>query len=175
MHYTIKAGILYNEAQTALAKIINTFLGPQRRIHSMAGDLLLTADVRYVERSDIRPGDVRNREYVLTGSGSQLLCSARPGYADGDDPDVVGWPISRMPRVDHAQVSVGETEYVLTMENSQNYSLIDTNDAEILHIMHKGIAGGWTVESSYDFAPEIISGIFTFCRYIEQENEFLIV
>lgn len=68
-----------------------------------------------------------------------------------------------------------ETEYVLTMHNSQNYSLMDTNDLEVLCIMHKGIAGGWMVESNCGFAPEIICGIFTFCRYIEQENEFLIV
>ena len=175
MQYTIKSGVLYNEAQTALAKIKSALPGPQRKIFSITNETLLTADIRYLDESKASSGDVRNREYILTGSENRLLGSARPGYADGDDTDVVGWPICRVPRVDHAHVSVGETEYVLTRHNSQNYSLMDTNDSEVLCIMHKGIAGGWMVESNCGFAPEIICGIFTFCRYIEQENEFLIV
>lgn len=175
MQYTIKSGVLYNETQNALAKIKSALLGPQRNIFSIANETLLTVDIRYLDESKASSGDVRNREYILTGSKSQLIGSARPGYADGDDPDVVGWPICRMPRVDHAHVSIGVTEYVLTMHNSQNYSLVDTNDSEVLRIMHKGIVGGWIVESNCDFAPDIICGIFTFCRYIEQENEFLIV
>ena len=119
--------------------------------------------------------DVINREYILTGNGKQIICSARPGYADGDDPNIVGWPICRMPRVDHASIVMNGEEYLLTMHNSQNYSLKDTNHTEVLRIMHKGIAGGWDVEDICDITPEIICGIFVFCRYIEQENEFLIV
>ena len=72
-----------------------------------------------------------------------------------------------MPRVDHANIVVNGEEYLLTMHNSQNYSLLNTCNSEVLRIMHKGIAGGWIVED--------ICGIFIFCRYIEQENEFLIV
>ena len=175
MKYTIKSGVLYNEAQTALAKIKSALLGPQRKIFSITNETLLTADIRYLDESKASSGDVRNREYILTGSENRLLGSARPGYADGDDTDVVGWPICRVPRVDHAHVSVGETEYVLTMHNSQNYSLINAHNSEVLRIMHKGIAGGWAVEDICGFVPEIICGIFIFCRYIEQENEFLIV
>jgi len=122
-----------------------------------------------------RCSDVRNREYILTDNGNQLICSARPGYADGDDPNVVGWPICRMPRVDHANIVVNSEEYFLTMHNSQNYSLINAHNSEVLRIMHKGIAGGWAVEDHSGFTPENICGIFIFCRYIEQENELLIV
>ena len=175
MQYTIKSGVLYNETQKALAKMKSTLLGPQRKIHGITGELLMTADVRYLDDAKASSGDVRNREYILAGSESQLLGSARPGYADGNDPDVAGWPICRMPIVDHAHVSIGETEYTLTMHNRQNYSLVDTNDSVVLRIMHKGIAGGWMVKSNCDFAPKMICGIFTFCRYIEQENEFFIV
>ena len=176
MKYTIKAGVLYkNESQLALARIKSALLGPQRNIFSIEGKLLLTADVRYLDESKASSGDVRNREYLLTDNENQLVGSARPGYADGDNPDVVGWPICRMPRVDHANVSIDEKKYILTMHNSQNYFLVDTNDSEALHIMHKGISGGWMVESNCGFTPEIICGIFIFCRYIEQENEFLIV
>ena len=102
MKYTIKAGVLYkNESQLALARIKSALIGPQRKIFSIAGELLSTADVRYLDESKASSGDVRNREYILTNNGNQLVCSARPGYADGDDPNVVGWPICRMPSVDH--------------------------------------------------------------------------
>ena len=176
MQYTIKAGVLYkHEPQCALARIKSALIGPQRKIFSIAGELLSTADVRYLDESKASSGDVRNREYILTNNGNQLICSARPGYADGDDPNVVGWPICRMPRVDHANIVVNGEEFLLTMHNSQNYSLTNNGNSEVLRIMHKGIAGGWTVEDICGFAPEIICGIFIFCRYIEQENEFLIV
>ena len=176
MQYMIKTGVLYkSDSQVALARVKSALLGLQRKIQSMAGEPLLTADVRYLDESKASSGDVRNREYILTDNESQVFGSARPGYADDDDPDVAGWPICRMPRVDHAHVSVGATEYILIMHNSQNYSLTDSSNSEVLRIMHKGIAGGWTLEDSSGFAPEILCGIFAFCRYIEQENEFLIV
>ena len=176
MQYTIKAGELYkSDSQTALAKIKSALIGPQRQILSISGELLLTADVRYLDESKASSGDVRNREYILSDNGNQPIGSARPGYADGDDPNVVGWPVCRMPRVDHANIVVNGEEYLLTMHNSQNYSLINTHNSEVLRIMHKGIAGGWAVEDICDFVPEIICGIFIFCRYIEQENEFRIV
>ncbi len=175
MRYTIKSGVLYNESQTALAAIKSTLLGPQRKIISMTNETLLTADIRFLDEPKVSAGDVRNREYILTDSKSCLIGSARPGYADGDNPDVAGWPICRMPRVDYAYVSIGAEAYVLTMHNSQNYSLMDINHLEVIRIMHKGIDGGWMVESNCDFVPEIICAVFTFCRYIEQENEFLIV
>ena len=176
MKYTIKAGVLYkNESQLALARIKSALLGPQRNIFSIEGELLLTADVRYLDESKASSGDVRNREYLLTDNENQLVGSARPGYADGDNPDVVGWPICRMPRVDHANIVVNGREYLLTMHNSQNYSLLNTSNSEVLRIMHNGIAGGWIVEDLCGFDPEIICGVFIFCRYIEQENELLIV
>ena len=86
------------------------------------------------------------------------MCNGRGGIVD----DVLIYKVN------------GE-EYLLTMHNSQNYSLINAHNSEVLRIMHKGIAGGWAVEDICGFVPEIICGIFIFCRYIEQENEFLIV
>lgn len=65
MQYTIKAGVLYkNESQRALARIKSALIGPQRKILSVAGELLLTADVRYLDESKASSGDVRNREYT---------------------------------------------------------------------------------------------------------------
>ena len=80
-----------------------------------------------------------------------------------------------MANLQNANIVVNGEEYLLTMHNSQNYSLINAHNSEVLRIMHKGIAGGWAVEDICGFVPEIICGIFIFCRYIEQENEFLVV
>ena len=140
MKYTIKAGTLYkNESQLALARIKSALLGPQREILSIAGELLLTADARYLDESKASSGDVRNREYLLTDNENHLVGSARPGYAEGDDPGVVGWPICRMPRVDHANIVVNGEEYLLTMHNCQNYSLLNTHNSEVRYPVHPEI------------------------------------
>ena len=61
------------------------------------------------------------------------------------------------------------------MQNSQNYTLRDRAGYIVVQIMHRGLTGGWNMEVDEDFTPEILSGLFAFCRYIEQENEFLVV
>ena len=176
MQFVIKAGVLYkSNSQTALAKIESVMIGSRKKIYKMTGELLSETSIHYLDESKATTGDVRNREYILIDREGRLLGSARPGYAEGEDPDVTGWPICRMPGVDHANVTIGEEKYVLIMHNSQNYVLMDGNRFEVLRIIHKGITGGWILVDRYGFDPEILCGIFTFCRYIEQENEFLIV
>lgn len=52
MKYTIKAGVLYkNEPQLALARIKSALLSSQKKILSVADDLLLTADIRYLDEA----------------------------------------------------------------------------------------------------------------------------
>ena len=63
----------------------------------------------------------------------------------------------------------------LRMHNSQNYTMKDIHDADVLRIMHRGLIGGWLLEDRCGFAPETLCGLFIFCRYIELENEFIIV
>lgn len=53
--------------------------------------------------------------------------------------------------------------------------LTKENGTVVLQIMHRGIAGGWTIDTVEKFQPQVICGLFMFCRYIEQENEFIIV
>ena len=64
---------------------------------------------------------------------------------------------------------------ILEMHNCQNYSLKNCRGEVILQVMHRGICGGWNLVTNYDFVPEVICGLFLFCRYIEQENELLII
>ena len=88
---------------------------------------------------------------------------------------MVRWPICRMPRVDHAAVTIDGKPYALVMHNSQNYGLNDPSGYTVVQIMHRGLCGGWDIDADEAFSPGILCGLFAFCRYMEHENEFMIV
>ena len=44
-----------------------------------------------------------------------------------------------------------------------------------MHILRRGIMGGWTIEDETGLSPEDLRGLFVFCRCLERENEFLTV
>lgn len=46
---------------------------------------------------------------------------------------------------------------------------------EVVHILHRGIMGGWTIEDETGLLPKNLCGLFVFCRYLERENEFMTV
>lgn len=176
MKYLMKSGILYDEEfQQVLAKVKNTLTGPVKKIYQNAGEPSLSTDIYYADTKKEHIGDVRYKSYVLINRKNQIIATAQPEYAEEDDPDINGWPLCRMPRVNHAQVFIDDQKYLLTMHNSQNYSMKNTAGHEVLKIMHRGLSGGWSLEDTVDFAPDFLCGLFAFCRYIEQENEFLIV
>lgn len=174
MKYIMKAGILYFN-DTVLAKIKGAFTGPEKRIYSANGTMLMRTDISNLETLPNEAGNVCFRQYILFDENDDKCMVADPGYAEGDDPAVVGWPLCRMPRVDHAKVIIGKREYLLVMQNNQNYSLSEISGQTIVQIFHRGLVGGWNIEGAEDFAPEMICGIFVFCKYMEQENEFLVV
>lgn len=174
MNYTMKAGTLYHQGKVA-ARIKGIFASSEKHIFSPKGNLLLRVDIRNLDSPQERQGDVRFREYIMTSNESVSYAFARPDYAEGDDPLVVGWPYCRMPRIDHAQVQIGDSTYCLVMINSQNYLLKEQPGKKVMEIFHRGLAGGWDIEAADELRPELVCGIFIFCRYIERENEFLIV
>lgn len=176
MRYTIKSGVLYSDTtEKILARIKSTIVGSEKKIECGKDLSSWRTEIRYVDPQKNHSADVRNKQYLMHDSSEHILLLGLPCYAPNDDPDVTGWPICRMPRVDHANITIEKSNYILTMHNSQNYSLLDKNNTEVLRILHKGIAGGWILEDNTYFPHEILCGIFIFCRYIEQENEFLIV
>ena len=176
MRYTLKSGVLYeSNSVNILAKIKSSVIGSEKKIYSAVDKLMLKASIHYLNKSTTNNSDISNREYLLIDCENVIVCTAYPQYAEDEDPTVMGWPICRLPRVNHASINLNEEKYVLTMQNNQNYVLTDINNFEILRVMHNGIGGGWTLDDSYGFSHEILCGIFIFCRYIEQENEFLIV
>lgn len=174
MKYIMKAGTLYFNDITS-ARIKGTFTGPEKKIYSDNGTMAMHTDIVNLDVPSNERGNVRYRQYILFDVNGNKHAVARPDYAEGDDPTVVGWPICRMPRVDHAKIVLDGKEYLLVMQNDQNYSLSEKSGKIVVQIFHRGLGGGWNIEATDDFVPETICGIFVFCKYIEQENEFLVV
>ena len=176
MRYVMKFSVLYGEdGREMLAKIKNSVVGPVRKVYSGEEVLRLQTDIHYLNMQKEYCEDVRNKKYIMTNSAGKVIGMGRPGYAKDDNPDKTGWPAFRVPKVDHAELMLEEQKYLLNMHNGQNYILRNTKGDEVLSIMHKGISGGWIFDDRQGFPPEILCGVFIFCRYIEQENELLIV
>lgn len=176
MRYMMKSGILsVLESGKVLAKIKRDFLGTKKTVLLSSSGKQYQADISITNISEGTSGDIRFQTYVLKNSDDEVLMNACPGYAKEDDPDVVDWPICRAPKVDHAVILFNGITYLLVMHNSQNYSLQDQNGVAVLQIMHRGISGGWTIDTTEKFPPQVLCGLFIFCRYIEQENEFIVV
>ncbi len=173
MLYTMKTGILYQEpTHQAVAKMKGGLTGPVKEIYTGGEEPLMEAKIQYNETEST--ADVRSKEYLLLDHDEHIVAEGHPEYAAGEAPEEAGWPVCRMPRVDHAEVELDGAKDLLTMGSGQSYTLSDAQGRELLRIRHRGILGGWNLEDSYGFAPEVLCGLFAFCRYIEQENELLI-
>ena len=63
--------------------------------------------------NDIMPARIKGAltglEKIYSVNGSVLMYT-NPDYAEGNDPTVVGWPLCRMPRVDHAKLVRGREQ-----------------------------------------------------------------
>lgn len=176
MQYMMRLGTLsLPENGMQFAQIKNTFSGPRKTISLPDDATQYQTDITLLDPPAEMSGDVRYRCYTLKSSSGEVLMEAHPGYAEGDSPEEAGWPVCRVPKVDHAEIQIGGSAYLLVMHNSQNYSLQDKNGSDVLQIMHKGLSGGWTMDTAESFTAQVLCGLFIFCRYIEQENEFIVV
>lgn len=174
MEYTMKSGNLFLN-NTLSARIKSTFASSGKKILAANGRLLMRTELCTLEAPLSERGNICCRKYVMLDRNGKECAAAKPAYAKGEDPDASGWPVCRMPRVDHARLFIGGEEYLLSMRNSQNYFLSEKSGKIVVRIMHKGLCGGWTIAAADIFAPETVCGIFVFCRYMELENEFLVV
>ena len=176
MRYMMKSGTLSNPKNgRMLAQIKSSFWGARKTIFLSDDDKQYHTDINILGAPAKKSGNVRLRIFTLNNNNGEVLMEAHPCYAKDDDPDIVGWPICRTPKIDHADLSIGDIWYLLVMHNNQNYSLKDKIGTIILQIMHKGISGGWTIDTTEKFPAQVLCGLFIFCRYIEQENEFIVV
>ncbi len=176
MRYIIRFGVLCRESDgQRLASIKGSVTGPEKKIRSEDAQASWSAGILSDGITEAGKRDIRKKEYVLRDQNSHIAAIGKPQYKEGDEPDATGWPLSRLPRVDHAELSIYDIPYRLTMYTGRRYDLQDRDGNSILRIVHRGISGGWNLETQYIFPAEIICGIFVFCRYIEYENEFLTV
>ena len=174
MNYMLKSGHFICPSDPAVRlRIRKTLSGPEKKILSDDDRLYMKTEI--VKSAGSCNGDVRIKEYRLLDPQNRPVAVAHPEYAPNEDPVVNGWPLSHMPKVDHADLSFRNTNYRLFMENSQTYHLLDHDGKKIVSFQHNGLPGGWKISDSTGFSPEILCGFFIFCRYIEQENEFLVV
>lgn len=176
MKYTMKAGRLSTSQEEIQAYIKRCLPALDRRICDSDGKTVFKTHIRTLCDPKRDWGDVRLREYVLLDAQGTEHVTARPGYSEGEAPEMSGWPLNRMPRVDHAIVRMGEDCYYLVMRNVQSYYMEDRGRRRnVLQVSHRSCLGGWNIESEESLFPAVICGIFIFCRYLEMENEFAIV
>ncbi len=178
MNLLLKSGTLYqadNKASgLALANIHNRFFGLEK--HIITGGKQFLTQIRTELPTGERICDVCSRQYLLKNSDGEILLSGVPKYADENGPFIM-WKFSyRMPRVKSAELMFQDRIGLLQMINSQNYRLTDSSGKVILTLSRRGIfSRGWNLDAAEEFYPEFLCGIFIFCRYMEQENELLIV
>lgn len=173
MHYVIQTGILFSGENQPLMRLKGAFSGQEKTICTPDGTIAMRTMIRVFPQDGEYGGDVRNHEYVLLNEDGTTAATARPEYVKESDP--TGWPVCRMPRVDHATVFLRGKEYCLIFQNSQNYTLTDSSNRMCVQIYHRGLMGGWNVEADDTFLPGELCGIFAFCRYLEQENEAMMI
>lgn len=177
MVYMLKAGVLYAGpgVERPLVSIRGKLCGPRRQIVGPDDKLLLSTDIRWLDTQPRETGDLRYKEYIMYTAEGRAYAVARPGYAGGEDPAETGWPICRMPRSDHALLTVDGQRYTLVMESVQHYRLMDDGGRCAVQIAHLGVAGGWKLELDAALSAPFLCGLFIFCRYLEKENEFAVV
>lgn len=175
MNYLVKSGIIFSGDNQPLAQIKGVFSGYEKTICSLDGTVLMRTVIQNRSESYAYNGDVRNHEYLLLKPDGTKLCTAKPDYEEGSNPSVTDWPVCRPPQVDHAILTLQNRQLRLIFQNSQNYTFTDTSGTAIIQIYHRGLTGGWNIETTEEFQPAELCGFFVFCRYLEQENEQLIV
>ena len=72
--------------------------------------MLIYTNIANLEVAANEKRNVLRHQYILFDGNGNKYAVANPDYAEGNDPTVVGWPLCRMPRVDHAKVVRGREQ-----------------------------------------------------------------
>lgn len=174
MKYIMRSGALYKD-EAMVAYLEGAFSEPAKHIFRADGNEAFRTDIQEKNEAKEEAGDVRRKSYVIYNKTGRVCGEAAPAYAAGNDPDVNGWPVCRMPRADHARFVYDGHAYTLKMPSDRKYVLTDNSGAAAVRIVHRGVCGGWDIEASEKFSPELLCVIFILCRYLERENEFVIL
>ena len=177
MKYQLKAGVLSQIAAqdtlTPVASIKNKLCGAEKKIQ--VAQTTYCTQIFPIDPNQPKPKGSCPHQYLLLDDQQKIILQATPYYAEGEDPSVSGWPLYRMPQVDLAKLTIDGQDCTLQMLNVQNYRLTTTDQTVLVEIIHRGITGGWNINTCARFSPEILCGLFIFCRYLEQERELVAV
>lgn len=154
-----------------IAYIKSRSCDPKKEIIADGGQKLI------MEALDIKdaPDPFLPRVYRLSDQNGTLMMTGRPLYSDDDNPNIYGWPVCRMPKADRLEICLNSETLMLHMKNNQYYQLADGDGLTLYTMIHKGITGGWDLETFREFTPGILCGLFLFCNYLGKENEFITV
>ncbi len=176
MHLTLKSGFLYagsEQEKTQLASIkSHGILGPCKLILSPDGRTMLHTDIETVPAA--QSGDAFFHRYLLC-RGQDTVATGIPQYAQGEDPAVYGWPMCRAPKVDKVRLTSIWGEYELFLHSCKDYEVRAQTDSLLAIISHKGLFDGWQLEVYHDVDFYFLCGLFVFCGYMDQENDFIVV
>ena len=130
MEYIMKSGNLFLN-DTLLVRIKSTFAGSEKKIFAADGELLMLTDICNLKAPLNERGNIRYRQYAMLDRNGKECAVAKPDYAESDDPAVVGWPICRMPRVDHAQICIGKKSIYCQCKTAKTISYLKSRGKQL--------------------------------------------
>lgn len=175
MNGKIKSGILYGEDGSVLARMEGSFCTRVKHILSPEGKLLLLTDVCPESGGDRKGNVPAGHRYVMKTAAGELCAQAWPDYTPWESDGTGSPPLNRMPKITHARMVMNRRNYMLIMQSSRTYGLVSAAGKKTAQIDHCGIAGGWNINAWEDYLPAVLCGLFAFCRYLERENELMVV
>lgn len=170
MKYYLVLGTMYSDNDnTKLIHIKSSFFSSKKQIIASDGTLQLQTNIlNFVP-------DVRSHEYVLTDMHENRIAIATPDYAKQENPDTHKYPINRAPLVDHAKLLICNKEFNLVRMCVNCYEVYDLSSQAVVKIYRSKATWKWLIDAEAEFVPAVLCGIFVFCKYLEKENELIVI
>ncbi len=171
MKYYIHYGKLFpanqDEAKDCLCYIKPPVYSQNKQLCSADGTARASVEITENGTDPQRP----IHRYVMKDSTGKILAEGQPGYSGNADLH----PFSRGPRADHVAIRLPDAACRLQMQNSQNFILTTEDGRVSMELIHNGVNGGWNVSADDSLDALLVMGIFLFSRYLDKENEFVVV
>lgn len=168
MNYLIKSGNLYQidngRPGSKLACLKTPFYSVKKTILSPDGEVRLIADVQHSENT----GKIPKCTYTLMDPLNQVVLTGYPTYNKN-------YIALNAPRINHIKLFMNHKIYELSMKDNLECNLVDQSNYNIANLVHNKKGGGWLLKADPVFSPYILMGLFLFCRYLDKENEFIMI
>lgn len=169
MKYSMRSNILFDENNNRCARVSSSASYLKNKICSSA-ERMLNTELRMNSSFD-----ANDHEFILTDSDAKVIAYAKPRYSKSEDPHLNGWPLNRAPLVDEAILKIEGEVYVITRVGYPKYELRDSNGVLVLGAAYSSLMRNWSIYTKDRFTPDIVCAIVVFCKYLEFENEAVIV